>query len=112
MMHINVSRVAGQGLKHRNKGVHIGKSTNEAKVDFKVILIEASPHAGGIPRITGKPPACFELFYRLSVLEALNTLLQFQNAHAPLLLGRWRTIDPWPTRARDCVGKGQEGIGV
>ena len=112
MMHINVSRVAGQGLKHRNKGVHIGKSTNEAKVDFKVILIEASPHAGGIPRITGKPPACFELFYRLSVLEALNTLLQFQNAHAPLLLGRWRTIDPWPTRARDRVGKGQEGIGV
>ena len=112
MMHINVSRVAGQGLKHRNKGVHIVKSTNEAKVDFKVIFIEASPHAGGIPRITGKPPACFELFYRLSVLEALNALLQFQNAHAPLLLGRWRTIDPWPTRARDCVGKGQEGIGV
>jgi hypothetical protein len=28
------------------------------------------------------------------------------------LLGRWRTIDPWPTRARDCVGKGQEGIVV
>jgi hypothetical protein len=28
------------------------------------------------------------------------------------LLGRWRTIDPRPTRARDSVGKGQEGIGV
>ena len=110
-MHVDVRGVAGEGLKNLNEAIHVGEAANETKVYLKVAFIKAGTHAGGIPRIAGKPPACFELLYGLYVLKALNTLLEFQNVLARYCCGGGAPLTPGQREPDMVSAKGRKASG-